>query len=613
MSDALLRSLNCPNCGAPIEFPEARGTVKCRFCDSVIERSDEAPTAEDEGHALKVNIAEGRIAVERVGNYTQGAKRFVIKMQDGQPMVIESSEPTIRPPTFSSVTYTNAPPVTTRRTQSSGAGCWVWALVIGIVLLTVLPITAAFINVDAVMKSLTGGGTITDALTAVPTITSRFVVGRDAALIPSVNDAPPDLIFLADEYPQSGGDSVKRLVALSGERPQFLWKSAALDNDTYDTRILGDAERIYTVSGNRLLAFNRADGATAWEAALADKISFNICVDCFRLLDGRLFALSDDGSLSAFDAATGQPRWNFRATQDSPRGLYVLGSQIVFMDRDENSEGVMHVFDPASGERVTHKPLCTSDEFFGPKAADWTTPLYPAATGTDFFIIFGWPAPCIQRLDSKTIQPVWSTVPPRELNLLSSINPNLIVTADALFIAADDKILRVEAANGETQVLIQDGDYRFNLLDQHDGVLVLLGQRQRGTTRNEVWAVDAQSGERRWSVDLGEAPPFGGALGDGGIIDEDKPAWTWHASARGLHIVRFKRTEDDVSHAILHDVYDWQTGESGGQRETGLGVETIILSAPGFTLWRGETLWMEMETGVMAFDAADDAIVYRWP
>ena len=613
MSDSPLRSLNCPNCGAPIDFPEARGTVKCRFCDSVIERSDEAPTADDEGHALKVNITEGRIAVERVGNYTQGAKRFVIKMQGGQPMVIETAGQPAVPPTFSSVTYTNAPPVLTRRKQSSNVGCWVWALSIGILLITIVPVAAAFINLDAVMRSLTSGGSLTDALTAVPTLGSRFVVGRVAAFIPAANDAPPDLLFLADEYPQSGGDGQKKLVALSGERPQFLWASPALDDDAYDTRILGDAERIYTVSGSRLLAFNRSDGSAAWTASLADKISFNTCVNCLQLYEGRLFALSDDGSLSAFDADSGQPRWNFRATQDSPRGLYVLGGQIVFMDRDEKSEGVLHAFDPATGERVTHKPTCTSDDFFGPRAADWTTPLYPAATGSDFFMVFGWPSPCILRLDTKTFQPAWVTVPSRDLNLLSSFNPHLILTAEALYLPADDKVLRVDATTGDTQVVLQENDYVFTLLDQHAEALVLLARRQRGSGRNEVWVVDSTSGERRWSVDLGEAPPFGGVAGDGSIIDEDKPAWTWHVSERGLHILRFKRAEDDVSHSILHDVYDWQSGESGGQRETQLGVSTIILSAPGFILWRGDTLWMELNTGVLAFDTADDAIVYRWP
>ncbi|MBL8056742.1 MAG: hypothetical protein JNK29_08590, partial [Anaerolineales bacterium] len=51
-----LRALTCPNCGAPLEFPQERASVRCRFCDSVIERSDDAPTAEDLGHSLKVDV-----------------------------------------------------------------------------------------------------------------------------------------------------------------------------------------------------------------------------------------------------------------------------------------------------------------------------------------------------------------------------------------------------------------------------------------------------------------------------------------------------------------------------------------------------------------------------
>ena len=53
MSDAnSLRALRCPNCGAPIEFAPGQSSVRCRFCDSVIENSSEAMTDADHSHVI---------------------------------------------------------------------------------------------------------------------------------------------------------------------------------------------------------------------------------------------------------------------------------------------------------------------------------------------------------------------------------------------------------------------------------------------------------------------------------------------------------------------------------------------------------------------------------
>jgi LSD1 subclass zinc finger protein len=57
MTDAAPRSLNCPNCGAPLDFPEGQASVRCRFCDSTIERSLSALTDDDDANVIQIDAS----------------------------------------------------------------------------------------------------------------------------------------------------------------------------------------------------------------------------------------------------------------------------------------------------------------------------------------------------------------------------------------------------------------------------------------------------------------------------------------------------------------------------------------------------------------------------
>jgi outer membrane protein assembly factor BamB len=608
---APLRSLNCPNCGAPLDFPEARASVHCRFCGSIVERSDDEPTPDDESHALKIDLREGRITVEGAGSTAMGARRYVIKMQSGQPMVIDAGQ-TAQAPTSADVTYTNVPAPTRARPASSGAGCLgtllTLALTLGVPLVIILAVTP---GVGAVFSQLLSGN-VQEAVSNVQTLGTNISVERSAALIPSTNDAPPDILVLTRQQPLDGGNATSRVVALNGASPALLWQSEPLGSELYETPLLATNERVIVLNKARLIALRRGDGAIAWEAPLSDEVSLNTCRDCVRLIGDKVFALSDDGTLQAFEAATGRSLWTFQGIQDSPRGLYVLDGRPAFMDRNENTEGLLYVFDPASGARQTFRPECTSDPFFGPRYADWTTPLFFAPNG-DFYLVFGWPALCLQRFDATTMQPVWSTVSPREGNVQLQSGSAPLITERALYFANDKTLFSADAATGELRELLTDNDYRFTPLEAFEDVLVALAVRQRGSQRNEVWVVDTTTGERRWALDLGEDAPVGETFGYGSIITNDATMWTWRATARGLQILRFYRAPDSVSHALRYQTYDWQTGQGDGQKEKRLGVDTIILTAPNFMLWRNEMLWMEMDGHLLGFDAASGEITYRWP
>jgi outer membrane protein assembly factor BamB len=606
MADDKLRALNCPNCGAPISFPEDQNTVRCAFCGSIIDRSDDAPTADDEGHALKINFADGRVTVERPQGRSSAAKHFTIKMQGGQPMVIEDWE--TGEPAVVQTTRTYRPAAG----RKSGAGCVVGFVILIIVLTTVVPIVVSVFGIQqitGIVRSIVSGD-FGGALTAAPTLGTRFLVGDSGILTPSLSDAPPDLIALATLYPPDAPEGEKRLVALGGAEPKLLWQSAALDKDTYTALILANRDFVYTVSGMRLFAFRRADGATAWEAPLADELQTNLCSNCLRLLEDRLFALTADGTLEAFDARTGQPAWRFRGNEASPRGLYLLDGRPAFADRDEEgSDGFVRVFDPATGEQETFRPECSYGAS-GADTVDWTTPLFPARNGSDLFIIFGFFEPCLQRWDGGALTQVWDTKFP-DGNRPSDVPP--LVADDDLYLTFGGQIVAVSTATGELRTLIEDEDYRLIPLAVHDDLLLVRAARTRGSLRYELWTLDKESGERRWKFDLGEDQPLDPPDANTSIISDEQSVWTWHSLDGELMILRFNRAADDVSHAILIDSLDWQTGTSRGQTRVPLGVETIILSAPTIFGWTGDTAWMSIENQMLGFDAASEQIIYQWP
>ncbi len=594
-------ALNCPNCGAPLEFTQDQTLVRCKFCSSSVERSDATPTLDDAGHALRASFADGRITVEQSSN----ARRFVIKMRGGRPVVIEDSQ--IVPQVVTSVSYiaTNS-----QVAQAKAGGCVAPFLIISFILLvTIVPIILAMGNPTQIANvlKLVFSGKIDEAITTTSTLGKNVRVSGSGVLAPFGADGPPDIIVLTNQFPLGEGETENRILALRSAEPVMLWQSESLGKSVYRAPIMAGPDFVYALHEDKLWALHRADGQTAWTATLADKVSFSVCPNCVRLLGIYLFTLSDDGTLQAYNAQTGAPAWKFQANQDSPRGLYVLGGRLAFIDQDENNHGLLRLFDPASGKMETVQPECRPDRNSRYASyASWTTPIYTSPDAASFYILFD---ECVQHWDAKTLKLVWSTTPADRF--YGEVFP--LATEEAFYLGVQGKLVVFEAVTGKLQTLLEDKDYEFVALAVEGDTLIVRAIRTRGSQRSELWALDKSSDKRRWMVDLGESPSLDPPHASAGSISEDKPVWTWHITSKGLAILRFKAAEDDVSHAILLETLDVKTGESSGQQEIRLGVDTIILSAPGFTLWQGDTLWMPIEGKLLGFDAAAGKITYRWP
>ena len=612
MSDAnSLRALRCPNCGAPIEFAPGQASVRCRFCDSVIENSSEAMTDADHAH-----VVAGSAGLGGASPTSGQARRFVIKMRNGAPVVIESSgaAPSVMDAqvqswqsSFGSGGVTSLPMATPQPQRSSRLGCLI-AVIIVLAVLGAVP--AILFSTSPQAGAFIGqllSGNVQQALGTASTIGTRIVIGRTGTIIPGTNDGPPEAIMLTTQYPASGGASETRLVAVSTTTRTLLWQSGPLDSKLYDTPIQSTTDFIFIVNQQQLMALRRTDGSLGWQDTLADKLSLSLC-DCVKLVGTKLAVFSDDGTLEVFDTATGKSQWKVSAKADSPRGLYVLGKRVAFMDRDADNHGLLRAFDLATGKETSAQPECPSPDQNYTSYGDWTTPLSLSPTGTEFYLAFGSSPACVQSWDAQTLKMSWSSQLPNDFSgSVEDLQP--VFSADTLFMANRSSVLAFALDQGDARTVISNAGYSFDGMTTHGDDVILTATSQRGTRRYAIWAVNGASGETHWTFDMGEAPP----MDPGGIIDDTNPMWLAHPTPAGLRVVRFKSASDNKSYKLLEDVVNWDTGESAGQKSTPLNLDTIILTAPDWTIWKNDTMWMVINNQLMAFDFSQDKFVYQWP
>ncbi|MBN2003707.1 MAG: PQQ-binding-like beta-propeller repeat protein [Anaerolineae bacterium] len=603
-----LNALNCPNCGAPLEFMENQWTTRCNFCGSHVARSEEAVTPDEQERVLRTSMIDGRV-IDRDSlgeSVSVSSRSFVIKFRNGQPVVIAPGESA-----RSNSTREAAPQVTVSipsYTATPGRASCLSAVIGLVVVFIALGVILFSIPQTGQMLRLLVAGDFDGMLTAMPSVGRRIYVRESAAFAPAAKGVPPNLVVLTMQSPLDGNTQEYRLVEVSGADLTMLWQSPPLGDNVYRTPVLVNDEFVYTLAKDRLMALSRSDGSLAWEAQLADVVSSSVCADCVRLEGEHLFALSDDGTLQAFDALEGEELWSFRADQDSPRGLYILDGRPAFIDQDEKNHGLVRLFDPASGEMETAQPACS--EGSSTDYLSWTSSLYLAPDGKSFYVFYDLFTTCVQRWDAKTVEKLWSSSPPKA----ASMGPWPLVTKDALYFNGAHQIIAVDANTGDWRTVIDDDEYAFAPMTVVGNRLLVRATRERGSKRFEIWAVD-ESGDNGvdWTFDLDENEPFDPPDAAHSIIDDNQSVWTWRVRSGDLLLVHFWRAEDDISHAIRLETLDVKTGKRRGTREIPLKVSTSVLSAPAFTLWHGDILWIAMEGSLLGVDVEAGEIIGRWP
>jgi len=210
--------------------------------------------------------------------------------------------------------------------------------------------------------------------------------------------------------------------------------------------------------------------------------------------------------LEVFDTATGKSQWKVSSKSASPRGLYVLGKRLAFMDRDDKTHGGAARLRSGHRQGNQRQPECQSADQSYTSYGDWTTPIFLSPAGTEFYLLFGSSPVCLQRWDAQGLKMAWSTPWPNDVSV-SSDGWQPIFSADTLYIPSQSGVVAFALDKGDEHAVFSNPDYSFTGLTTHGADVILTARSQRGTTKYAIWAVNGASGDTHWTFDMGENPP----------------------------------------------------------------------------------------------------------
>lgn len=416
-----------------------------------------------------------------------------------------------------------------------------------------------------------------------------------APILLDTDTRTPDVLLASRNYDRS----TSTLVYLSPDQAAVRWESPSLsaEGNEYAWSIAYGAETVVVAVESRLLGLSRATGELVWEAPLTDAISASICADCLRVFGDVVVALPQDGELQAFSLATGAPRWSTRL-REATRQIVEAGGMIGVPDSraDDRSGSVLRRFAPADGaEQAPFSPECPdrdrSDSFSSPSYYDWVE---REPRGRLLIWLVGSSPPCLLSLDSATGALGGRTY----LNDFSDFDydqDQTLWAGDTLYLSDGAQIVAVEPQG--VRVVLASEDYTLRPLAAADGTLLLLAQRSRGSARYELWAIDSQSGARRWERVLEATDPLDSATDSG----------TFAAAIVGDAVALLE--EHAEPEALVYELISLRDGTS--RVRVALGVEQPSDDMHGI-VWGREQLLLATDE-LYSVDLVTGSIVARWP
>ena len=200
------------------------------------------------------------------------------------------------------------------------------------------------------------------------------------------------------------------------------------------------------------------------------------------VVDGAVYVGSDDGSLYAVDADSGEMLWSF-ATDDAVRSVPTVFDGTVYFGSNDNH---LYAVDAATGE-----------ELWRYDTGDWVQYSPAVGNGMVYFPARSEWNRTVHALDAGTGEVVWVAEPPYPIN--ERITPT--VHGDRVYAQGADygTFYALDAGTGEVAWQAEVGGYMESAPTVLDGVIYL-------TVINQAYAFDEATGELIWSVNTEEFP-----------------------------------------------------------------------------------------------------------
>jgi outer membrane protein assembly factor BamB len=421
----------------------------------------------------------------------------------------------------------------------------------------------------------------------------------DGAVVLSQENAQPVAEVIRSGARQSGEARVylTRLAGPPFDKPRW---DVVLDGvtgpDAGQVRIWLDGDRVLVASGERLQARALATGATLWMVTLSDAIH-GACRQCLALGGGRVVALAADGVVQAVDATSGRALWRAETRLNRPTApdLEIAGDLVGLIDRGtEGREVELLLVRADSGQPARRiRPTCAiRDPGLDTTQAEYAADRVIIAMGRAGI------ASCFEAWDLRRGARVWQATLPRPgARIDESRVPWYVASGRSLALGrasvgagGEGTVWSLAVDTGGLRAFPVPEGYETRVLDARDGVLILRATRQRGTTRDELWAMDLDTGAVLWQKPLGST---GGA----------PPRWTARAGPAGVALLQAL----DRPNRLSYEALDLRTGRS--LRSATAEVEAASWEG---VAWTDDAAWLTIASPYRV-DLRAGAVARAWP
>jgi large subunit ribosomal protein L7/L12 len=417
-------------------------------------------------------------------------------------------------------------------------------------------------------------------------------------LVSSGPGSPPDLAALF-----YNPDADTHLVGLvDGSTGKLRWQAAPLVGDGYAEAIAAGNDLVYLANGSALLAYRKSDGSLAWQAQMPDKLNFGDTT--LLLTDGRVLSLNVDQSLQAYDAATGNLVWS-RRLAGYDRTLRLMGDSLVVLDYTYTYNLIF--LDPADGsEQRLLTPTCQYDQYSS-ATLDTDSGLLYGEGENALFLVYDSSYGCVQRLDFATGLMAWQTVTADSFSF-SSYGLNALKTDTAFYFGNGSQLLAVDKRAGTVQTLLANEDYDFVPLAVTGDTLLVRARRTRGTERFELWGLNPVSGAQLWQMDLQGAAPIDPPNELVGLVDETETGWTWRLVPAGLILIKFQANPNQLVLNVINPTNGTLVSELTVPMKLVTG---DFYSIPTVIGWQDNLVYLSLDSKIYALDITTGKVLFH--
>jgi len=624
-------SLNCPACGAPLDYDGTSAVVRCKFCGNVSLIPGVSPTktaVPDSALDEIRQLAGSGNLIEAIKRYREiygvglaEAKDGVEALQAGRlatPSVSSSYSPEELTKTLQEVqrllaagneidaikVYRGKYDVSLARAKyaveqieagrttwpeagfpapeaqaekpssTSRSGQWLGCGIAAAIILFVAGILAVVF--------LQPGGPLN----------KHYIPNGPAALISSGQGATADFALLL-----YNPDKDTRFIGLmDGATGKLRWQAPALSGDGYADAIVAGTDLVYAANSTDLLAYHAADGTLAWQAEMPDKLNYGTAT--MLVTAGRVITDNNDQSIQAYDAASGSLVWS-RRLDGYDRVLRLIDNSLVLIDYvDTNHDFGLIFLDPATGsqQRVI-TPTCTYQDYSFDALDPDAGLAYDPAEGA-LYLVFEASYACAMRIDLASGQTAWQVTGEEGFNFVPDGFQSLM-TDSTLYFSDGNDLLAVDKSSGAMKVLLTDPDNDLLPLAVAGDTLIVRARRTRGSERFALWGVNATSGEQVWQKDLQDTQPIDPPDEMVGLVDDTDWGWTWKLLPDGLMLITFQAEPNQV---VLENINP-ADGSSQGQQTLALKKITgDFYSIPTIIGWQGNLGYINLEADLYLID-----------